>query len=137
MASESDRQSTCKHPRRGKRVWRRIVAASVLLLVVDAWVRGPFFARHIEAVYAPPFAVLREHTIGINPSVFFELMRQRPKGAVSVVFFDLLCQWALSGVLRDQPAAQGCPFRAVGCRPTRPLTNCYRPRSGARLESLG
>ena len=68
-----------------------------LLLLVDQWVRGPFFTRSVAPLYVDPFTILRERTWGQNVLVLLEAIRRRP-GAIHVTFLG-------DSVLRSVDAA--------------------------------
>jgi hypothetical protein len=67
------------------RPWVTLLKVILLLLVVDQWVRGPFFARSVAPLYVDRFTILRERTWGQNVLVLLEAMRRRP-GAMHVTF---------------------------------------------------
>lgn len=61
------------------RPWLMLLKVIALLLVVDHWVRGPFFSHYLAPLYVDPFSILRDRISGQNVLLLLDAMRRQPE----------------------------------------------------------
>jgi hypothetical protein len=70
----------------GSRVVATLAKVLVALILMDLWVRGPFFSGFVAPRFVSAYEVLRERTSGQNVSILIETIRRMPAGTPRVAF---------------------------------------------------